>query len=154
MAEVYYVSKAGMEKLQTELEYRSGVYRKQISEKIGTAKEQGDLSENFEYQEAKEEQAQNETRIIEIRDMMARSVLVEERAGEGIIHLGTRFSVELPGGSQKDFQIVGATESDPMQGKISNESPLGNAFLGKHPNEVVELDLPSGTVGYKIISIL
>ncbi|MFA6130729.1 MAG: transcription elongation factor GreA [Patescibacteria group bacterium] len=154
MAEVYYVSKEGLEKLQEELSYRSGVYRKKISEKIGTAKDQGDLGENFEYQEAKEEQAQNETRVIQIRDMMARAVIVEEREGEGIIHLGTRFTVELPSGTKKDFQIVGATEGDPMQGKISNDSPLGNAFLGKKPGEAVELKLPNGSAIYKIVSVI
>ncbi|MBU0614061.1 transcription elongation factor GreA [Patescibacteria group bacterium] len=153
MNEVYYVSKEGIKVLEEELERRSGELRRSISDKIGVAKDQGDLSENFEYQDAKEEQAQNETRIIQIKDMLARAVVVEKQEGGDRIQLGSRFIVKLPNGSDGEFEIVGGTESDPMSGKISNESPLGNAFLGKMVGEIAEVQTPGGAMQYTVISI-
>ncbi len=149
--EVYYVTAEGLEQLGVELEERSNVMRKKIAEEIGTAKDQGDLSENFEYQDAKERQAKNEARIIQIRDTMSRAVVMQ-KGGTDIISMGSTFIVKM-GEIERTFMLVGATESDPMAGRISHESPLGKAFLGKKPGDSVEIEVPSGTMTYEIVKI-
>ena len=152
MKNTYYVSIEGLQKLKGELAERETTLRKQIGDAIGTAKDQGDLSENFEYQDAKERQVTNETRIIELKDMIAKSVVVEAKAGATEIMIGSTFDVEI-GGMQKTFSIVGETESDPLAGKISHESPLGDAFMGHSAGDTVEVDAPAGKIAYKIISL-
>lgn len=149
---VYYVSQEGLDKLNEELEYRSTTLRKQISDAIGTAKEQGDLSENFEYQDSKERQAVNEARIIELNDTIARTVVIESEKGGTEIRIGSTFEAEM-NGVKKTYSIVGQTESDPMAGKISHESPLGNAFMGHKPGDTIEVTAPAGKISYKIISL-
>lgn len=152
MSNVHYISKQGLEKLKSELEHRTGELRRQIADSIGTAKEQGDLSENFEYQDAKERQAQNETRIIELRDFIARCQIVEKSDSDSIT-IGSKFIAKTADGSEKTFELVGSTESDPLQGKISNDSPIGNAFFGKKAGETAEFKAPSGIISYTVISI-
>lgn len=146
-----YLSKQGFEELKKELTERKD-NRKDIAEKISSAKELGDISENFEYHEAKEQQALNETRIAQLEEMVKDFVIVEETTGSQRIELGVSFEVQV-GKGKKLFQIVGSTEADPTSGKISNESPIGLAFLGKQAGEIVEVKVPSGTVTYKILSI-
>jgi len=153
MTDAQYVSQEGLKALQDELEHRKGELRKQIAEQISVAKEQGDLSENFEYQDAKDQQAENETRIGELETMLARAIVVEKKEGETDISIGTTFEVETPQGETKTFEIVGPTETDPLAGKISNEAPLGKAFLGKKAGETAEIETPSGKMMYKILSI-
>lgn len=153
MQDIYYVSEEGKKKLEEELEQRSGELRRKIADQIGTAKDQGDLSENFEYQESKERQAQNEARIIALKEMLAKTVVIADSKGASEIMIGTRFLVKKPDGNEAEFSLVGSTEADPMAGKISNESPLGKAFFGKKPGDTVEIDLPNGTVTYNIIEI-
>lgn len=146
-----YLSSAAIEELKKELTQREKVLRAEIAQKIGDAKEMGDLSENFAYHEARDQQAQNETRIIEIKDMLVNAVVVEERKG-GKINLGSRFKVKS-GAQERSFEIVGESEANPMEGKISNASPLGNAFLGHSVGDVVEVTVPSGTMSYEVLSI-
>lgn len=153
MADVNYISAEGLEKLKQELQDRKTKWRRELSEQIATAKEQGDLSENFEYSEAKDRQAENEVRIAEIEQMINRSIVIEEKTGEARISVGTNFVAKSNDGAEKHFQIVGPTETDPMSGKISNESPLGQAFLGKAIGETAEFKAPAGIVSYKIIEI-
>lgn len=148
-----FVSAEKLEELKQELEHRQGEGRKVIAGKIEQAKELGDLSENFEYHAAKEEQAQNESRIIELKDMIQNAVLVEEKSGGDTINIGNKFVAEL-NGEDKEFEMVGSTEADPMSGKISNETPVGKAFLGAKVGETVEVELPSGSVSYKVKKIL
>ena len=147
------MSAEGLEKLKQELQDRKTTVRRDIASQIATAKEQGDLSENFEYQDAKDQQGENETRIILLRDMIANSVVIEQKSGGSSISLGVTFTTELSDGVTKEFEIVGPTETNPMQGKISNESPLGKAFLGKGVGDTVEMKVPSGTMTYKITAI-
>ncbi|MFH1631553.1 MAG: transcription elongation factor GreA [bacterium] len=149
----HYVSEEGLQALKDELENRKTTLRREIAEKISVAKEQGDLSENFEYQDAKDQQAENETRILLLEELIKSAVLVEHREGESTISIGATFKVELEDGSTKDFELVGATETDPLAGKISNESPLGQKFIGTAAGDTIEVKTPSGTVKYKIISI-
>lgn len=153
MPDVNYISQEGLDKLREELEKRKSETRKEISERIGTAKEQGDLSENFEYQEAKDQQAENERQIAALEQMINRSVVIEQKTGGDSISVGSSFVAELPDGTKKEFEIVGASETDPINGKISNESPLGQAFLEKSVGETAEFDAPAGTVSYKITEI-
>lgn len=151
MSDATYISEEGLQKLKDELETRKNVTRKEISDRIGAAKELGDLSENFEYHVAKDDQGQNESRIADLEDMIRNAVLVQQKSG-GNIGLGSTFTVEM-NGSERTFRLVGATEADPMAGKISNDSPIGKAFLGKERGDKVEVAVPSGTVKYKILSI-
>lgn len=147
-----YLSTEALEEMRKELEWRKKEERREIAEKILHAKEMGDLSENFEYQTAKEEQALNETRIVELEDIMHDVVIVQDSTGAKEIALGTTFIVETEG-KKKTFSLVGSNEANPLEGKISNESPIGLAFLGAKPGEEIELQAPSGTVQYKIIEI-
>ncbi len=154
MNTTHYISPDGLQKLKDELADRQNRIRKEITEKISIAKEQGDLSENFEYSNAKEMQAMNETRIGELEEMLKNAVIIQSQGGGSTISLGASFQVKLGDGSKKDYTIVGSTESDPMAGKISNESPLGQAFLGKAVGDDVIIPLPGGAnVKYEIISI-
>jgi transcription elongation factor GreA len=148
-----YLSQTKLDELKKEVEYRQGDGRKDIAGKIEQAKELGDLSENFEYHAAKEEQAQNETRIMEVKAMILDAAIVEEKTGGDNISLGTKFVVDV-GGEEKSYEMVGSTEADPLSGKISNESVVGNALVGKKVGEEVEVELPSGKSIYRVVSIL
>ena len=147
-----YISSEGLVKLEEEFEKRKKETRREIAGRIEQAKELGDLSENFEYHEAKEQQALNETRIIELEGMIRDAVLVEQKTGGSEVSLGATFVVEM-NGVQKTFEMVGSNEADPIEGKISNESPLGQAFLGRGVGEDVEVEVPSGTMVYQIVEI-
>jgi len=152
MSEPRYLSQDAYKKLQEELLERKTIIRQQLSEQIGAAKELGDLSENFEYHDAKERQGQNETRIIELEDSIRNAVIIENKKGGMKIALGTKFTA-LCNEKEKKFEIVGATESDPLNGKISNESPLGEAFMGLSVGEIANFKTPSGVMEYRVISI-
>jgi transcription elongation factor GreA len=147
-----YLSAEALEEMKKELEWRKKVERREIAEKILHAKEMGDLSENFEYQTAKEEQALNETRILDLEDIMHDVVIVKDTTGAEEISLGTTFIVETDG-KKKTFSLVGSNEANPLEGKISNESPIGLAFLGCKPGEDVEFQAPSGKIQYRILEI-
>jgi len=146
-----YFSAAGLEKLKKELEERKNVIRPEIAAKISQAKELGDLSENAEYIEAKEMQAFNEGRIEELEDLIKNAVIISHQDGE-VVAVGSTVRVSSPKGEFR-FTIVGASESAPAQGFISNESPLGSAFLGHKKGDEVEVRIPSGTVKYKILEV-
>lgn len=146
-----YLSSAALADLKKELENRIKVLRPEIAQKIGDAKEMGDLSENFAYHEAREQQALNETRIIDIQDMLVNAVVVDEKKG-GQIGVGSRFKART-GKLERAFEIVGENEANPMEGKISNVSPIGNAFLGHSVGDVVEVTTPAGKMEYEILSI-
>jgi transcription elongation factor GreA len=152
-ANIYYVSQEAFDAMKAEVALRKGEARRKLAEEIGTAKEQGDLSENFEYQDAKERQAGNEGEILRLLDKIAKASIVEKRSGESTIGLGSTFVVKTEKGDEKTFSIVGATESDPMTGKISNESPFGNAFLGHESGDDIEFEAPAGVIKYTVISI-
>ncbi|MBI2473569.1 transcription elongation factor GreA [Candidatus Uhrbacteria bacterium] len=147
-----YLSAEALEQMKIELEDRKKIIRREISEKILHAKEMGDLSENFEYQTAKEEQALNETRIMEIESIIHDVVLVESSQGAHSIDLGTTFIVETEG-NKKTYSLVGSNEANPLEGKISNESPIGMAFLGHKKGDKVEFQAPSGMIKYTIVDI-
>jgi len=148
-----YFSKEGLEKLKEEYEHRTGQLRQEIATRIKEAKEQGDLSENQEYADAKEAQGMNEGRIEELKQILDNAVIFSNGGGKaGVVGVGTQLKVQL-GKDTREFTIVGAAESDPANGLISNESPLGSAFLGRKKGELVSVLTPRGQVEYKILEI-
>ncbi|MDQ5883016.1 MAG: transcription elongation factor GreA [Patescibacteria group bacterium] len=150
-----YLSPEAYRKLQEELEMLKTVKRKEIALKIQEAKELGDLSENAAYQEAKDAQAALETRILDLELLLKNSTLIKPRKNSGIVEVGSQVTVQslsLPK-TKKQFLIIGAQEADPAQGKISNESPLGKAFLGRKKGETVVVKTPKGEVKYKILNV-
>ncbi|MEK7583253.1 MAG: transcription elongation factor GreA [Patescibacteria group bacterium] len=147
-----YLSQEGLEKLKKELEERETTLRPDIAKRILEAKELGDLSENAEYAEAREAQGMNEGRIEELKDLLKHAVVIAPHHKQKNVAIGSTVSVKF-GGTTKQFTIVGPAESNPAQGFISNESPLGIAFMGKEKGEEVEAHIPSGTVKYKILEV-
>lgn len=148
---ITHISAEGLEGLKQELQHRIKVLRPQIAQKIGDAKELGDISENFEYHDAKEQQGQNEMRIVTIMHMISTAQIVENKVG-GSIALGSKFTVKA-GTAERQFELVGENEANPMQGKISNVSPLGSAFVGKGVGDKVDINVPSGTITYEVTAI-
>jgi len=147
-----YFSEEGLAKLKEELNNRVEVLRPEIATRIKEAKELGDLSENAEYDAAKEAQATNEGRIEEIKNILGKAVIITNTNGSGIVNVGSSLKVDSKNGVQV-FIIVGAAESDPNAGYISNESPLGSAFLGHKKGDEVDVKTPKGVKGYKIIEV-
>lgn len=147
------ISQEGYDKLRDELNALATTRRKEIAERIERAKELGDLSENAEYSEAKDAQALNEGRILELTNILKNVTVVQNGSNQEEVAMGSRVTVKTPGGEEKKYTIVSFNEADPLDGKISNESPLGVAFLNKKPGESVEVETPRGTVKYKIMKI-
>ncbi len=146
------ISQEGYDKLKKELDELINIKRLEISSRIESAKELGDLSENAEYHEAKEEQAFNDGRIAEISILLKNLTIVEINNKKDEIAMGSKIVAESNGG-KKQYKIVSFNEVDPTCGKISNESPLGRAFLGKKKGEDVVVNTPKGEMKYKIIKI-
>lgn len=147
----YRLTQSGVDELQNEL---NGLVaeRPTIADNIKTAREFGDLSENAEYQAARQEQEKNESRISELEAILASAELIKvPKAGLSHVVLGS--TVKLKNGSTKEFQVVGTVEADPLNGKISDESPIGKALLGKKVGDEVEIKTPAETTKYKIVSI-
>jgi len=145
------ITREGYNKLKEELDLLSTARRKEIAERIERAKELGDLSENAEYSEAKDAQALNEGRILELSAILKNVTVVDSVVdGKGKIDMGSKVKV-LVNGKEKEYEIVSFNEADPLGGKISNESPLGMAFLGKKKGDEVIAETPRGEVKYKII---
>lgn len=147
-----YFSQAGLEKMKAELDLRKNVQRPEIAKKISEAKELGDLSENAEYIEAKEMQAFNEGRIQELEEVLKNAVVMGPHQASDSVSIGSTIVVKSEKGEKK-FTIVGASESSPAQGFISNESPLGTAFLNHKKGDSVEVLTPGGIVKYKILEV-
>ena len=144
----------GLKKLQEELENLTSNKRKEISDRIKIAKEFGDLSENAEYQEAKEQQSFIEGRILELESIIKTAVVADSAPTDGkkIVRIGSHVLVARDN-QNLNFTIVGSTEADPVNKKISLESPLGEALLDREVGEEVEVKLPSGMARYKILDI-
>lgn len=151
---VSYLTKAGLDKLKAELEMLVHVRRKEIASRIQEAKELGDLSENAEYQEAKNEQAFNEGRIEELEATLRNVMVIDDVPdAHGIIQVGTTLHAKSSG-KEHVLHIVGSNEADPVQGKISNESPLGQALLGKRDGDRITVTTPRGQVSYEVTKVV
>lgn len=149
-----FVTKEGLEKIKKELQELKTIKRQEISRRIQEAKELGDLSENAEYAEAKEARALNEKRIAEIEIILrdAETISIQPSMSD-MVQIGSTIVVQNGDKKEKVFTIVGSNEANPVEGKISNESPLGTAFLGRKPGEEVDIKIPNGEIKYKIIKI-
>ena len=145
----------GIKKIEEELEYLKTVRRKEITEKIKVALGYGDLSENSEYDEAKNDQAFNEGRIIQLENMLKNAVVVDEsEIPTDKVSVGSIVKVmDYEFDEEVEYAIVGSAEADPMNFKISNESPVGSALLGKKVGDVVEVTVPSGVSKFEILEI-
>jgi len=146
------ITEEGLKKIKEELKNRKITIRQKIADAIKEAKEQGDLSENAEYSEAKKQQAENEARISELEFMLKESIVVKHDKTIGTIQIGSYVKVKF-NGSEMEFQIVGSNEADPIKMKISNESPTGRAFIGHSKGNSVEVDTPSGKIKYNILDV-
>jgi len=146
-----YLSKEGLEQLKKELE-RLKLKRQEIAQRLEEAKALGDLSENTEYLQAKEAQGFNEGKILELEDTLKNAVVISKNGGNSIVQIGGTVEVNSQGEKQT-FTIVGSEEANPAEGKISNESPLGRAFLGHKVGDAVNVETPRGRANYKIISV-
>ncbi len=147
-----YISQEGLEKLKEELLQLKTLERQSIAERLEKAAALGDLSENAEYQEAKEAQSLNESKIAEHEEMLKNIVVIKKPTGTDVVQIGSVVVVEHSG-KEITYTIVGSEEADPIAGKVSNESPLGKAFLGKKRGELFEVKTPGGSMMYKIKEI-
>lgn len=145
----------GLKKLEDELENLKVVRRKEVSQKIKEAREQGDLSENAEYDAAKDEQRDVEARIEELEKILKNAeVVVEEEADLDKVSIGCSVKIlDCEFDEELEYKIVGSTEANSLKGKISNESPVGKALLGKQVGDTVTVETPAGEFSYKVLSI-
>lgn len=151
----YPMTQAGKEKLEQELEYLKTVRRKEVVERIKIARSFGDLSENSEYDAAKDEQAFVEGRVTQLENMIRNAVIIEENMeNSSTVTLGKSVTfVELPDGDEETYTIVGSAEADPFEGKISNDSPIARNLLGKQVGDEVSVQTPGGDMRVRIVSI-
>jgi transcription elongation factor GreA len=145
----YHITQTGKTALEEELKTLLNL-RKEISERIAEARAYGDLSENAEYSAAREEQSLNESRIMEIENILQNAEIIKGSKGSKI---GLGSTVVLNNGGQTEYRIVGAVEADPLSGKLSDESPLGAALMGKKSGDKVTVKTPRGEVTYTIKSV-
>lgn len=145
----------GLEKIENEIEYLKTVRRKEVSERIKVALGYGDLSENSEYDEAKNEQAQVEERIVKLEMMVRNAKIIDEKdLNTDVVNIGSNVKVrELETMEEDEYTIVGSAEADPLEGKISNESPVGSRLIGNRVGDVVEVEVPDGIIKYEICGI-
>ena len=145
----------GLAKLEKELEHLKTVRRREIAERIKQALEFGDISENSEYEDAKNEQGFIEGRVLEIEKMLRNAKLINDlEVQSDIVVPGSKVTlIEVNGGAQTEYRIVGSAEADPEQAKISNESPVGRSLMGKTVGSIVNVEVPMGTIQYKIVAI-
>ena len=147
------ITQEGYNKLKEEHEFLTTVRRKEIADRIEKAKELGDLSENAEYGEAKDAQALNEGRILELAAMLKNVTVVDKQSNSEQIMMGSEVVVTVDN-KEKHYKIVSFNESDPLNGMISNESPLGLAFVGKKKGDKVDVETPRGLMHYKIVKVI
>jgi transcription elongation factor GreA len=154
MKKLFRLTQTGVDELKVELDGLAAK-RADIADSIKTARELGDLAENAEYQSARAEQERNETRISEIENILQNVEIIKKPRGAAKVQLGSvvKLKGQGAGGKAKDFQVVGTVEADPLSGKISDESPIGQALIGQKVGETVEIATPTDTTTYKIVSI-
>jgi len=149
-----YLTADGLEKLKNEVNLLKNIVRKEITERIEEALKLGDLSENAEYHEAKEAQGMNEAKIRELEDTIKNAEIIETdtKINKKCVNIGCTIEIKT-GNTAKEFTIVGSSEANPIKGLISNESPIGSAFMGHREGDDVEVETPMGKVNYKILKI-
>lgn len=155
MAEEILLTQEGYDKIVAEHEELVSVRRKEVSERLKEAISYGDLSENAEYDSAKDEQAELEERIVKLENMIRTAKIIDEKdMSNDFVGVGLKVEIkDMDSGEKMEFTIVGSTEADPFAGKISNESLVGQHLLGKKKGEVVEIVVPDGVLHYKVENI-
>src|SRR5690625_3288826 len=151
----FYMTEEGKEKIENELHVLKTEKRKEVVERIKIARDFGDLSENSEYDSAKEEQAFVETRIAQLEKMIRNAVIIENDEDESdVVAIGKTVTfIELPDGEEESYTIVGSAEADPFEGKISNDSPIAKSLIGKSKGDEVMVPTPGGEIEVKITNI-
>ncbi len=156
------ITPEGLKKLKEELAMRKTEMRQKIAAIIKEAKEQGDLSENAEYSEAKRQQSDNERRVMELENEIRTSAVSSFDKKSGVVQMGSKVMVRFSAkggsasggnGDEQEFRIVGSNEADPMDGKISNESPIGQALMGKRAGEKMKVNTPAGEKEYTVLEV-
>jgi len=148
-----YISQEGLEKIKKELEELKNVKRPEIIERISRSRDLGDLSENAEYHEARSDQSFNEGRIQELEYLIKNSIVIKSDKTSDVVVIGSTVHATCDNGMEIKYTIVGHSEADPTNGMISNESPLGQAFIGKEVGHEFELNVPAGKIKCKINKI-
>lgn len=153
MTKIYYLTPEGKEKLEQELKHLLSEKRAEIASRLRAAIEQGDLSENADYIKAKEDQGFVEGRIQELETMLANVELIDKKKSNGVVVIGSKITVQEGKFDPETYTMVGAAEANPREGKISNESPIGLALLGKKKGDKVEVAAPSGSIQFEILAV-
>ena len=147
-----YLTPEGEKKLQAELAELTGPRREELSQRLRSAIQMGDLSENADYHQAKEDQGFLEGRIQEIESILRTAVIIEKQAG-GVVNVGSHVTVQEENFDPETYYLVGAKEADPRNGKISNESPIGSALLNHKVGDIVVAETPGGQIKFKILKV-
>lgn len=155
MEERTFLTRDGLKKLGEELEHLRTVRRAEVAERLHNAQDDGELIENAEYEDAKNEQAFVEGRILQLETMLSNAAIIESAGGpDGVVGLGSTVTVkESDSRRSEEYKLVGAVEANPREGRISNESPLGRALLGRKVGDEVKVQAPAGAIKYKITKI-
>jgi transcription elongation factor GreA len=155
MSEQTFLTREGLKKLEEELNFLRTVRRAQVAERLHNAQEDGELIENAEYEDAKNEQAFLEGKILSLEAMLSSAVIIAENDGSnGLVNLGSKVTIKEAGGSKPEsYQLVGAAEANPKDGRVSNESPLGRALLGRKVGDDIKVNAPSGTITFRVVAI-
>ena len=151
--EAHFLTPEGKERLEKELEFLLKVRRSEVAEHIRIAREDGDLSENAGYDAAKEEQAHTEGRILTLENILKNAQIIEKNGNSSTVVVGSTVTVQEDGYDPETFYIVGSAEVDPLQGRISNKSPLGRALLGKSKGDSVQVNTPNGVTVFAVINV-
>jgi transcription elongation factor GreA len=152
MKKQFHLTKEGVAELEKELELLKS-QRTAVAERIKTAREFGDLAENAEYSSAREEQNKAEGRIADIENILLNVEVIAKPKGDNKVAMGSNVKLKSDDGKAKEFQVVGTVEADPLKGKISDESPIGQALIGKKVGDQVEIKTPAGIDSYKVAEI-
>ena len=156
MAKEVFLTAHGLKELELRLQYLKAVKRGEVAEKIRIAREFGDISENAEYDSAKDEQAMIEGEILEIEEKLKTATVIKDEAAvnSSVVTIGSTVEIfDMEFDENMSYKIVGTTEADPLKNKISNESPLGVALIGKKKGQIVEVNAPSGKIKIRILGI-
>jgi transcription elongation factor GreA len=153
MPEPSYLTPEGEAKLKAELEELKGPRRQELSVRLRSAIQMGDLSENADYHQAKEDQGFLEGRIQELERVLRNAVIIQKSASKGVVTVGSQVTIQEGSFPAETYHVVGAKEADPRNGKISNESPIGRALMDHKVGEVVEAETPAGKIKLKILKI-
>lgn len=153
MTQPYYLTPEGEAKLRAELEELKGPRREELSQRLRSAIQMGDLSENADYHKAKEDQGFLEGRIKELENILRNAVTIEKAAGQDSVFIGAHVTIQEGSEEPETYHLVGPTEADPRKGRISHESPIGRALMEKKVGDIAEAETPGGKLKFKILKI-